>query len=80
MLGIEQITGFPVGVEFFALIVVWGLIWKGLALWKAAKASSKSWFIIILVLNTFGILEIIYIFAVKPRQKLNLSFKDKIDK
>ncbi len=44
------------------LLVVWVIIWKGIALWKAAKNGSKSWFIALLVLNTIGILKIIYIF------------------
>ena len=47
-----------------ALIVIWAIVWKGLALWKAARLSSKTWFTIILLVNTVGILEIIYIFFV----------------
>ncbi|HLP43776.1 MAG TPA: DUF5652 family protein [Candidatus Nanoarchaeia archaeon] len=48
----------------FALIVIWALVWKGLALWKAARLSHKWWFVIILVANTAGILEIIYLFLI----------------
>ncbi len=48
----------------FALIILWALIWKGFALWKAARLSHKWWFAIILVANTLGILEIIYLFIV----------------
>lgn len=44
------------------LMAVWSIIWKGIALWKAARNASKPWFIVLLVLNTVGILEIIYIF------------------
>ncbi len=44
------------------VILFWVLPWKGVALWKAAKNSHKKWFIVILILNTFAILEIIYIF------------------
>ncbi|MES3004974.1 MAG: DUF5652 family protein [Patescibacteria group bacterium] len=32
-----------------------------MALWKAAQLSHKNWFIIILLINTLGILDIIYI-------------------
>lgn len=46
------------------LIIAWSLAWKGFALWKAARLSHKIWFIIILIANTVGILEIIYIFFV----------------
>lgn len=44
------------------VLAVWSLVWKGFALWKAARNGSKPWFIVMLVLNTVGILEIVYIF------------------
>lgn len=44
------------------LLLLWVLPWKGVALWKAARASSKPWFVALLVINTLGILEIVYIF------------------
>ena len=50
----------PLWLIFVA--VAWSLIWKGLALWKSARRSSMTWFIILLVVNTLGILEILYIF------------------
>ncbi len=45
------------------LVVLWTLPWKGWAMWKAAKNNHKWWFIIILVVNTLGILDILYIFV-----------------
>lgn len=44
-----------------AIWMIWSLIWKGLSLWKAAQLSHKKWFILLLVVNTFGILDIIYL-------------------
>ena len=54
-----------------AVVVLWTLIWKGMALWKAAQEKSKVWFVILLVVNTVGILEILYLYvfsrkSVKP--------------
>lgn len=49
---------------FFMLLVVWGLFWKGLALWHSGRRGQSWWFVILLILNTVGILEIIYLFAV----------------
>ena len=43
-------------IALFALLAVWSIIWKGIALWKAAQNGSKPWFIVMLVLNTVGIL------------------------
>jgi hypothetical protein len=45
-------------------LVAWSLAWKGLSLWHAAKDDSKPWFVTLLVSNTLGILDAIYIFGV----------------
>ena len=52
----------PAAQLTFLLLTFWSLIWKGLALWKSAHNEQRNWFIVLLILNTFGILEIIYIF------------------
>ncbi|HUD03934.1 MAG TPA: DUF5652 family protein [Candidatus Paceibacterota bacterium] len=46
------------------LIVLWSVFWKGLALWHSARRDQPIWFVILLVVNTLGILEIIYLFGV----------------
>ena len=52
------------------LLVLWSIGWKGWALWIAARNQHRWWFVILLVVNTLGILEIIYIYAVgKPALK-----------
>ncbi|MDD4351616.1 MAG: DUF5652 family protein [Candidatus Gracilibacteria bacterium] len=45
------------------LAVLWSIPWKAVALWQAARNSHKGWFIALLIINTVGILEIIYIFG-----------------
>ncbi len=62
-------------LAFISIIVLWSLFWKGLALWHSARRNQPWWFIILLVVNTMGILEIIYLFAV-----LKLKPKDLFDK
>ncbi|MEI6511619.1 MAG: DUF5652 family protein [Candidatus Uhrbacteria bacterium] len=46
------------------LVVLWSIFWKGLALWHAAKRNEAGWFVAILLVNTVGILEMIYLFGV----------------
>lgn len=50
------------------LLVIWSLYWKGRALWLSARKGEKLWFVALLLLNTVGILEILYIyyFSKKP--------------
>ena len=52
----------------FALIAVWSAFWKIAALWIASKNDQKKWFVGLAVVNTFGILEIVYIFYVTKKQ------------
>jgi len=49
------------------LLIAWSLFWKGLALWSAARASQRNWFVVLLVVNTVGLLEIIYLFIIRKR-------------
>jgi hypothetical protein len=48
---------------FLITIAVWTLVWKGLALWKSSKKEHLAWFIVLLIVNTAGILEILYIYV-----------------
>ena len=53
------LNGFPIWL--LVVITLWSMPWKGVALWKAAQLSHKKWFIILLLVNTLGILDIVYI-------------------
>jgi len=55
---------------FIPLILVallWTIVLKGYALWHAARNSQKKWFIALLVINTVGILEIVYLIWFRPK-------------
>jgi hypothetical protein len=60
--GLDLATYLGVSVVFLVIIAIWSLIWKGIALWKAGRKNQPIWFIVLLVINTLGILEILYIF------------------
>ena len=53
----------------FAALVLWELALKGITLWKSARKSQKVWFIALLVVNTVGILPIIYLLIEKFQAK-----------
>jgi len=53
----------------FLLVLVWSLFWKGLALWRAAKRGDKVWYIVILVVNLLGLVEIIYLLATNKKEE-----------
>ncbi|HVA96335.1 MAG TPA: DUF5652 family protein [Candidatus Acidoferrales bacterium] len=55
---------------YIILIVIWEIIWKVIAFWKAARRNQLYWYIAIAIFNTVGILPIIYIlFFQKDRNK-----------
>ena len=61
------ITSIP-AISIFLVLMAWSFIWKGIALWKAARNGSKTWFVVLLILNTVGILEIVYIFFLSKKK------------
>lgn len=67
MLSVGGIGSFGTGAELgiaVVMLIVWSFVWKGLALWHSAKRGQPYWFIVFLLVNTVGILEIIYLFAI----------------
>jgi hypothetical protein len=58
----SSLNGFPLWLAI--LVIAWSIPWKGMALWKAARLSHKRWFVALLIVNTFGILEIYYIYFI----------------
>ncbi|MFA5945814.1 MAG: DUF5652 family protein [Patescibacteria group bacterium] len=62
---LSAIAGLGLGLGIGVLVlVIWSIFWKGLALWHSARRNEPWWFVILLIVNTGGILEIIYLFAV----------------
>ncbi|KKU46991.1 MAG: hypothetical protein UX66_C0028G0001 [Parcubacteria group bacterium GW2011_GWF2_46_8] len=51
----------------FIALSIWSLIWKGFALWRASRNNQRNWFIALLVLNTMGILEMVYLFWISKK-------------
>jgi len=73
----ETLALTPLQIALLIILAVWSLAWKGVALWKSAKKEHKVWFIAMLILNTAGILEILYIFVFSKMGKKPTSTKKK---
>jgi len=54
----ETLFLFP---DWLIALIVWSLIWKFAALWKCGRNNQLAWFVVLAVVNTAGILEIIYL-------------------
>lgn len=53
-------------------LVILDLILKGFALWRSAKNNQTYWFVALLVINSIGILPLIYLIVIDK----NYVFKD----
>lgn len=49
--------------------ILWSLPWKGMALWKAARKRDTWWFVALLVVNTVGLLDIVYLYFISERKR-----------
>ncbi|MFA6428961.1 MAG: DUF5652 family protein [Patescibacteria group bacterium] len=71
MLSFMQNVGVGSGYPFplwasasLMLFMAWCVFWKGLALWHSARRKQGWWFIFLFLVNTAGILEIVYLFGI----------------
>lgn len=58
-----SVSIFGIPLFAFGLLALWEVIWKGVGMWYAAKNGHKGWYVFILVLNTMGILPILYLYV-----------------
>ncbi len=63
-------------------VLIWTIVWKAIGAWKAARKEHLVWFVSFFIINTVGILPIIYIFffqhykfSNKVRKKITKRYK-----
>ncbi len=68
-----------IGVPVWLLvtIIVWTLLWRIPALWIAARKNQFIWFVILIFVNTLGILEMLYIFIFSKFHHHNTKIKSR---
>lgn len=60
----------PLDPLTIGLIIAWSILWKALALWHAARNNQLAWYIWLVIINTAGILEIIYLIFFRRKKFL----------
>ncbi len=74
-------NGYSSGEAILVYILsIWSLIWKGIAIWRAVKHNQRNWFIVMLVLNTVGILELVYLFRFSKKRMTTEEIKQWLHK
>lgn len=51
----------PWVIAALAVLSLWEIVWKAIGIWKAARNNQRRWFLWMFILNTAGILPIVYI-------------------
>ncbi len=64
----ESLIAF-INSPWFYLILLWDLIWRGIALWKAGRNNHLTWFVFLFIVNSIGILPIIYLIIHRKKSK-----------
>lgn len=59
------------------ILSVWDITWRGVALWKSSRGGQRYWFIALMVVNSIGILPLVYLFFFqrKPVEKKRMRKK-----
>ncbi len=68
----EYFNGFGINYGIFGLLVpfvILDLILRGFALWKSARNNQNVWFISLLIINSMGILPLIYLLLNRNKKK-----------
>lgn len=68
-----MVSFFKDNTVYLLISLLWVLPWKGYALWTAARTRNKKWFIALLLINTFAILDIFYIFYIAKKTKKDIK-------
>jgi hypothetical protein len=50
-------------IILLAVITIWDLAWRCVAVWKSTKENKPVWSIVFVLFQTIGILPILYIFV-----------------
>lgn len=64
---IMQFINSPMVLPWMIPLLIWTMFWKGMAMWHAAQRKSLPWFVILLIVNSFGLLEIGYLIWLKTK-------------
>ncbi len=53
---------------WIVILIVAELVMKGIALWKCGRNNQPIWYLVILIINSAGVLPLIYLLAFQKKQ------------
>lgn len=67
-------------VVVLLIVAIWDIVWKLLAMWRASKRNEPVWFVLIMIINSMGIVPILYLIFTKEPKKENVKKKNRRNK
>ncbi len=61
--------------SILALLIVWEAVLKAIALWKSAQRKQLGWFLAIFIINSAGVLPLIYLVFFSRKNEQHKSKK-----
>lgn len=70
MTDVTTILGiFGMNIVLLLVLMVWSAVWKGIALWKSGRNNQLVWFVVMFIINSAGILPIVYLLFFQKKRK-----------
>lgn len=54
-------------IALLTVLMLWSAVWKAFAVYRAGRVKDPVWAVVLCILNTAGILEILYLFVFSKR-------------
>ena len=78
-----SLLGF-MGMSWVLISLIWTIPLKGYSMWLSARRNQPIWFILLLIIQTMGIFELIYLliygFKEKPKKAIVVKKKPRARK
>jgi len=72
--------GYPTYLIFVIMaFFLWTIPWKAMALWKSARKGQVAWFVFFVLVNTVGIMEILYLKFISRDENEDMVLKSAAD-
>lgn len=76
MINLQNIFSGRFGAVLLLVLLIWTVIWQGLGLWRSSRSGQRNWFIAMLIVNSAGILPIVFLlFFWKDRKEIKFLKK-----
>jgi hypothetical protein len=59
-----DITSYSWFIPLIIVLAIWDVVWKLIAMWRAARNGHTAWYVVLAIINSVGILPILYLFVV----------------